>query len=67
MKVLNKYRQQQGLYVLVDLLSSLLVWSAFLAFRWLVYEGKVFTVDTVLVPMFNFYASPSPAQTAYPK
>lgn len=56
MKVLNKYRQQQGLYVLVDLLSSLLVWSAFLAFRWLVYEGKVFTVDTVLVPMFNFYA-----------
>lgn len=56
MKFWNKYRQQQSLYVFVDILSSLLVWGAFLLFRWLVYEGKVFTVDMVLVPMFNFYA-----------
>ena len=56
MKFWNKYRQQQSLYVFVDILSSLLVWGAFLVFRWLVYEGKVFTVDMVLVPMFNFYA-----------
>ena len=56
MKFWNKYRQQQSLYVFVDILSSLFVWGAFLVFRWLVYEGKVFTVDMVLVPMFNFYA-----------
>lgn len=56
MKFWNKYRQQQSLYVFVDILSSLLVWGAFLVFRWLVYEGKVFTVDMVLVPIFNFYA-----------
>ena len=56
MKFWNKYRQQQSLYVFVDILSSLLVWGAFLLFRWLIYEGKVFTVDMVLVPMFNFYA-----------
>lgn len=55
MKVCNKYRQYQFVYVFVDLLSSLLVWTAFLGFRWLVYEGKVLSVDTVFIPMFNFY------------
>ena len=45
----------QLLYILVDILSSLLVWGAFLIFRWLVYENRMFSVDTVLVPMFNFY------------
>ena len=55
MKVWNKYRQYQFVYVFVDLLSSLLVWTAFLGFRWLVYEGKVLSVDTVFIPMFNFY------------
>lgn len=55
MKLLSAYRQQQLTYVLVDILSSLLVWVAFLGFRWMVYEGKVFGVDTILVPMFDFY------------
>ena len=49
------YRKHQLAYILVDILSSLLVWVAFLGFRWLVYEGKVFSVDTILVPMFDFY------------
>jgi exopolysaccharide biosynthesis polyprenyl glycosylphosphotransferase len=31
------------------------VWGAFLIFRWLVYEHRIFSVDTVLVPMFNFF------------
>ena len=49
------YRKHQLAYILVDILSSLLVWVAFLGFRWLVYEGKVFSVDTILVPIFDFY------------
>lgn len=49
------YRKHQLAYIMVDILSSLLVWVAFLGFRWLVYEGKVFSVDTILVPMFDFY------------
>ena len=48
-------KKWQVIYILVDLLSSLLVWSAFLTFRWLVYENRIFSVDTVLVPMFNFF------------
>lgn len=55
MQILSKYRKQQLIYILVDLLSSLLVWLAFLGFRWLVYEGKVLSVDTLLIPMFDFY------------
>lgn len=55
MCTLSKHRQQQLIYILVDILSSLLVWVAFLGFRWMVYEGKVFGVDTILVPMFDFY------------
>jgi lipopolysaccharide/colanic/teichoic acid biosynthesis glycosyltransferase len=51
----NKRKKMQLIYVLVDLLSSVLVWGAFLIFRWLVYENRMFSVDTVLVPMFNFY------------
>ncbi len=51
----NKRRKQQLIYVLVDILSSLLVWGGFLVFRWLVYEGKIFSVDTILIPMFSFY------------
>ena len=45
----------QLIYILVDILSSLLVWGTFLIFRWLVYENRMFSVDTVLIPMFNFY------------
>lgn len=51
----KKRRKQQLIYILVDILSSLLVWGGFLVFRWLVYEGKIFSVDTILIPMFNFY------------
>ena len=51
----NRRKKQQLLYVFVDILSSLLIWSSFLIFRWLVYDGRVFSVDTVFIPMFNFY------------
>lgn len=55
MPILTKHRKQQFIYIFVDILSSLLVWVAFLGFRWMVYEGKVFSVDTILIPMFDFY------------
>ena len=51
----NRRKKQQLLYVFIDVLSSLLVWGCFLIFRWLVYDGRVFSIDSVLVPMFNFY------------
>ena len=51
----NRRKKQQLLYIFVDILSSLLVWGCFLIFRWLVYDGRVFSIDSVLVPMFNFY------------
>ena len=51
----NRRKKQQLLYVFIDILSSLLVWGGFLIFRWLVYDGRVFSIDSVLVPMFNFY------------
>ena len=55
MKYWNQRRKYQLIYMLVDLLSSMLIWGAFLIFRWLVYEGRVFSVDTILIPMFDFY------------
>jgi lipopolysaccharide/colanic/teichoic acid biosynthesis glycosyltransferase len=55
MTILTPYRKQQFIYLLADIFSSLLVWLAFLWFRWMVNEGKVFTVDTILIPMFDFY------------
>lgn len=51
----NRRKKQQLLYVFIDILSSILVWGCFLIFRWLVYDGRVFSIDSVLVPMFNFY------------
>ena len=48
------YRKQQLKYVITDILSSEVVWLCFLLFRWLVYEGKVFSVETVLIPAFDF-------------
>ena len=51
----DKRKKQQLVYILVDFLSSILIWGSFLMFRWLVYEGKIFSVDTILIPMFNFY------------
>ena len=51
----NKRKKQQIIYLLVDLMSSVLIWGTFLIFRWSVYEHRIFSVDTVLIPMFNFY------------
>lgn len=56
MAFLNRRKKQQLIYLLVDILSSIVIWGAFLIFRWLVYEGRIFSVDSVLIPMFNFYA-----------
>lgn len=52
---MTNYRKQQSKYIIVDLISSIVVWLCFLFFRWLVYEGKMFTIDTVLIPAFDFY------------
>ena len=54
MTFLTSYRKQQFTYIFLDLLSSLLVWVAFLGFRWLVHEGKVFSVDTILIPILDY-------------
>jgi lipopolysaccharide/colanic/teichoic acid biosynthesis glycosyltransferase len=51
----NQRKKYQLIYMLVDLISATWIWGAFLIFRWLVYEGRVFSVDTVLIPIFNFY------------
>ena len=51
----NRRKKYQLIYMLVDLISSVLIWGTFLIFRWLVYDGRMFSVDTILVPMFNFY------------
>lgn len=48
-------RRQQIWYILADLISSELVWLCFLAFRWMVYEGRVESLKDVLVPAFNFW------------
>ena len=48
-------RKQQIWYILADLISSELVWLCFLAFRWMVYDGRVESLKDVLVPAFNFW------------
>ena len=48
-------RKQQLWYLLVDIVSSELVWLCFLAFRWMAYEGRVGVLDNVLVPAFSFW------------
>lgn len=55
MRYWNRRKKYQLIYLLVDLLSSVLIWGAFLIFRWLIYEGRILSVDTVLIPMFDFY------------
>ena len=50
------YRKQQLKYVITDFLSTEVVWLSFLLFRWLVYEKRLFGVDTVLIPAFDFTA-----------
>ena len=52
---MNLRRKQQLWYVIADLISSELVWLCFLAFRWLVYDGRVYLLEDVLVPAFNFW------------
>lgn len=51
---MDKRRRQQIVDVLADLLSAEAVWLCFLVFRWLVYEGRIFSAETVLIPAFNF-------------
>ena len=48
-------RRQHIWYILADLISSELVWLCFLAFRWMVYDGRVESLKDVLVPAFNFW------------
>lgn len=52
---LDNRRRQQLKYVVADALSAVCVWVLFLVFRWMVYEGRLFGMDTVLIPAFNFY------------
>ena len=52
---MTAHRKQQLTYILADLLSAEAVWLCFLWFRWLVNDGKVFGIDTILIPTFNFY------------
>ena len=55
MSLLTTHRKQQLVYIFVDLLSSLLVWVAFLGFRWVVHDGRMLSVDAILIPIFDFY------------
>ena len=48
-------RKQQLWYLIADCISSELVWLCFLAFRWMVYEGRVGVMENVLVPAFGFW------------
>lgn len=48
-------RTQQFKYIAVDFVSAVLVWIFFLIFRWMVYDGRLFGMDTVLIPAFTFY------------
>ena len=52
---MSTYRRLQFRYILADILSAELVWLLFLLFRWIVYEGKVMSVDDVLIPAFDFH------------
>ena len=49
------HRKQQLTYILADLLSEEVVWLFFSLFRRLVNDGAMFGVDTILIPVFNFY------------
>lgn len=52
---MSQRRKLQLCYILVDFLSAELVWLSFLLFRWLVYDGRMFSVDSVLIPAFDFW------------
>ena len=51
---MNVRRKQQIRYILADIVSSELVWLCFLLFRWLVYEGRVWGWENILIPAFDF-------------
>ena len=48
-------RKQQLWYIWADLISSELVWLCFLAFRWMVYDGRMELLNDVLMPAFSFW------------
>lgn len=52
---MTQRRKLQLGYIAIDFLTAELVWLAFLLFRWLVYDGRVLSVDSVLIPAFDFY------------
>lgn len=52
---MNLRRKQQLWYLIADLISSELVWLAFLTFRWMVYDGHVELMEDVLIPAFSFW------------
>lgn len=52
---MTRRRRQQYIYLAADAVSALLTWLCFLMFRWLVYDGRIFSVNEVLFPAFNFY------------
>ncbi|MBR1808748.1 MAG: sugar transferase [Paludibacteraceae bacterium] len=52
---MTRYRKIQLTYLAIDFVSSVLVWLSFLLFRWMVYEGRIFSADTVLIPAFNLW------------
>ena len=52
---MTSHRRQQLIYILADLVSAEVVWLCFLWFRWLVNDGKMFGIDTILIPAFSFY------------
>ena len=52
---MNLRRKQQLWYLIADLISSELVWICFLAFRWMVYDGRAALLDDVLIPAFSFW------------
>ena len=52
---MTQKRKYQLLLLLTDLLAAAVVWVLFLSFRWMVNDGRVFGVTTILIPAFNFY------------
>lgn len=54
MKLFNPHRRAQLKCMLTDVFSSVLVWLLFLIFRWLVYDGIEWGLDTIIIPAFKF-------------
>lgn len=52
---MTQYRKYQWLSIVVDTLSAEVVWLCFLTFRWMVYEGRLFTPETIVFPAFSFW------------